>query len=394
MVGPHTNRRRFLAAIGTAVLGGCSATSRNPQSNEDWPTFHYSSANTGDNPGGTPPTGSNRQWEIDLGEVPYTSPVVADGTVFVGTKDGLLGLDETNGSVRWRELASGEPVPAATPTVVGDTIYVTADARYRPDGDEFASIYAFDTKTGDERWRVDVDDSAVYAPKVADGSVYVRSERAFLSLDSESGREQWRLTDLRPFEAEGYDTTADIAPAILEGTVFVPGPDRVTAVDGSDGTELWHTPVRKLRSGPAVTGKTLYATGVKSGVRAVDVTDGTERWTWSDGGCWTTPAVTGETVFATGYDLVALDPSDGTEKWTRELNGDVFSSPAVAGNTVVACSNGSTVAIDSTPGFLSEFLGNERWARFDLGSWYSPAVANGRVYVAGEDGTLTSLGES
>lgn len=394
MVGSHTDRRAFLSAIGTAVLGGCSATSRNPAVNEDWPSFHYNPANTGNNPGGTPPTESNKQWEIDLGEVPYTSPVVAEGTVFVGTKDGLVGLNEANGSVRWRELSSGQPVPAATPAVVEDTIYVTADARYHPNANKLASVYAFDVKSGEEKWHVDVDDNAVFAPKVADGSVYVRSEHTFLSLDSESGREQWRLTDLRPFEAEGYDTTADIAPAILEGTVFVPGPDRVMAVDGSDGTELWYVPVRKLRSGPAVTGKTLYATGVKSGVTAVDVTDGTERWTWSDGGCWTTPAVTEETLFATGHNLVALDPSNGNEKWSRELNGDVFSSPAVAGDTVVACSTDFTAAIDVGSGFLSKFLGSDGWTRFDLGSWHSPAVANGRAYIVREAGTIISIGET
>lgn len=56
------------------------------------------------------------------------------------------------------------------------------------------------------------------------------------------------------------------------------------------------------------------------------------------------PAVVDGSVYIGGYDSVyALSAADGTEQWRFETESRVFSSPAVADDTVYAVSNDGNV---------------------------------------------------
>src|SRR5258708_14089624 len=80
-----------------------------------------------------------------------------------------------------------------------------------------------------------------------------------------------------------------------------------------------------------------------------------------------------------------------TKKWTYQAEGNVFSSPAVAGGVVyVGCSCGYLYALDAA-------TGKKKWAYWTGGSQVNdtPAAVGGVVYFAsGKDHPLHALDAS
>lgn len=388
----HT-RRTFLAACALSATGGCTALGGETPQNDDWPSVGYDAANSGYVPEGSVPSDVEPAWTATVPDS-RTSPVVADGTVFVGTADGLAAFDAETGGLIWRAPTSG--AVNATPTVTAEAVVATEDGRHADDR-EGASVLAFDPAIGDELWRTPLSERAAFAPTVADDTVYVRSARSVRALALADGSERWRVGDREQFDSGWPDATKDLAPAVAEGVVLVPDPNAVTALAAATGDERWRVDVEKVRAAPAIADGTAYLAGVSEGVLAVSLADGTERWTWDQTGCWTSPAVANGRVFATGgFDLVALDAGDGTEEWrTSEhgLHGDIYASPAVVGETVVVGSIAWSAAAFAADGGLFAGLGRRRWRRVGDGTRYSPAVAGRRVFVM--DGrSLVALGET
>src|SRR5688572_30283540 len=83
-------------------------------------------------------------WKVRVRAPVRSSPVVADGIVYVGASDGQLrAIDAATGEVRWAAEA-GAPIDAA-PAVAGDLVLAASR------GGEFL---AFERANGEVRWRV------------------------------------------------------------------------------------------------------------------------------------------------------------------------------------------------------------------------------------------------
>jgi hypothetical protein len=101
------------------------------------------------------------------------------------------------------------------------------------------------------------------------------------------------------------------------------------------------------------------------------------------------PALTDELVFtgtSDGHFFQAVDIESGEEKWRFSTSSRIFSSGALAGDTVYfGCFDGFLYAVDSE-------TGRELW-RFRTGGRVvsSPAVAGGAVYFGSDDGRLYAL---
>lgn len=99
-------------------------------------------------------------------------PVVADGTVYALTKDGLAALDTQDGSVR--ATASEAALPAGR---VGDVLYAVSRG----------VVFAFDAESLDSLWSLRTEDvqvqdtvgRVVYHVTPVDGAVYVSARDAF-----------------------------------------------------------------------------------------------------------------------------------------------------------------------------------------------------------------------
>jgi outer membrane protein assembly factor BamB len=93
-----------------------------------------------------------------------------------------------------------------------------------------------------------------------------------------------------------------------------------------------------------------------------------------------------DTVFL-GKNLVfALDTNSGDQLWSLEIDGDVFSSPCVAKDTIIiGATNKNLLAINS-------ISGNPIWTFETLGEiWSSPSFNGDSLFVGSDDGFLYCL---
>ncbi|HEX5499190.1 MAG TPA: PQQ-binding-like beta-propeller repeat protein, partial [Thermomicrobiales bacterium] len=104
----------------------------------DVPMFRADAARTGVEAGPGPQGSPTRAWRVYTGGELYASPVIADGTVYIGAKDGyLLALDAATGKERWR-FDLGGYIVRGTPAVSHGTVF--AQAGY--------SLFAIDVRNG------------------------------------------------------------------------------------------------------------------------------------------------------------------------------------------------------------------------------------------------------
>jgi len=113
------------------------------------------------------------------------------------------------------------------------------------------------------------------------------------------------------------------------------------------------------------------------------------------GGLWSTPALGKEVLYAVtnkGF-LIAVDRETGEEVWVFEIGAGSWSSPAIVdGHLIVAGNNG----------LVHDFFigGDERtpdlqWT-FQVGNGHiesTPAVWNGMIYLGNRDGFMYAIGE-
>src|SRR5439155_370499 len=86
--------------------------------------------------------GLGQAWTAATGLSVYSSPAVANGTVYVGSNDGkLYALDASSGAVLW-STATGSIV-VSSPAVANGVVYVGS-------GDH--NVYAFNATTGATLW--------------------------------------------------------------------------------------------------------------------------------------------------------------------------------------------------------------------------------------------------
>ena len=186
------------------------------------------------------------------------------------------------------------------------------------------------TPSTSARWIYTTGGAVSNSPTVADGTVYVRSDRKVYALDAATGRPRWTYTT-------GGAVTS--GPAVAGGTVYVGSFDRkVYALNAATGRPRWtYSTGGAVTSGPAVAGGTVYVGSFDRKVYALDAATGRPRWTYSTGGAVTSgPAVAGGTVYVGSEDrkVYALDAATGRPRWTYITGGAVTSGPAVAGDTV------------------------------------------------------------
>ena len=172
-----------------------------------------------------PDTGAIR-WRQEVGPDAVGTPVIADGTVYVGgagdvATGSLVAYDLANGTERWRlhELLS-------SPVVVDGIGYT---------GSAAGTATALDLATGAVRWRASFNGN-VRAPAVVGDIVYlsVDGERRIVALDRATGGELWGL-DL--------DGPNDCCIAATRGLAFVGTAAGTVYAIGGDGAKVVPKPV-------------------------------------------------------------------------------------------------------------------------------------------------------
>jgi outer membrane protein assembly factor BamB len=156
-------------------------------------------------------TGALR-WAAEIGRLVDNTPVVADGTVYVGGHGGVFrAIDLRNGRERWRFAAQG---PVSTRAVVdGDRVLFGSWDRF---------VYALDRATGRAVWRVNAGSEVLSTPAIAgEAVVFGCEEGRIYAVDRVSGSMRDEYTPA----SDARIGAIKEAPVVAGSLVIVPSHD-------------------------------------------------------------------------------------------------------------------------------------------------------------------------
>ena len=361
--------------------------------------FRGNPEHTGVYPDSTVPAGKVK-WSFDTGNKVRSTPVLCDGTLYVGSNSGhLYALDAQSGKLKWKFQAAG--AVASSPSVFRDMVFVEA-------GD--TAIHAVDAKTGREKWTVKTGppippdprlmssgkwEFEHSSPVIAGETLYIGSaDGNVYALDTASGKARW------VFKTAGR---VRATPAVAEGAVFAGSMDgNLYALDAERGTLKWkfktagnkYFPLGEVQSTPAV-GEGAVFFGARDGaLYALDVATGTQLWkadqenfSWVIGG----PAIYKGTVIvgtSDAQDIKAYDAKTGRVKWQVKSPepANILASPVISGSTL----------------YVGDFYGSMLWLNADTGKLLggfstderivsSAVIRGGVLYFGAEDDRVYAL---
>jgi outer membrane protein assembly factor BamB len=407
----------FLATGAVAGLAGCSSSCpdadapepaasvrrpRDPQGFDavpsgDWPAPRYDSGNAGYAPERALPTDAVAvRWQSTVPTAPVaevfhetSSPVVGDDRVLVSTGAGVTALRLGDGEVAWTaDATSPASIPPThgydeevVPPVVGsETVFVAGRSE----------LVALALADGTERWRYETPSPGV--PAVAGGRVVVASDAGTVALDPATGEALWTT-----------DAGAESAlPAAAEGTVVCSGGAAAgtVALDATTGETRWRTNTT-AEFYPVIADGSVYL-GTYEGLFDYALADGTRRWhiDRGSGRSLSAPVVAPDTLYLAerpgeaGDAAFAFDRTDGkpTPRWCSSI-GEATVPCATDEHALVL--EGSVGYPDEQRAGLVAFtadFGDALWGFGGRRRVLPPAILDGAVVLADEDGRVLALG--
>jgi outer membrane protein assembly factor BamB len=367
-----------------AALAGCAdeaqqapAAATPPElAAASWPDYRGDAALTGVAAGNLGDRFALR-WRFATGGPIVSSPVIADGRVFIGSADqNVYALDLATGTRCW-SFATGDAIDAP-PLVVGNRVYI---------GSADFWFYALDATDGALAWKHETGDKVLGSAnrvRTADGvdRILVGSyDYRLYCFAAASGELLWT------YATENY---VNGAPAILGECAVFGGCDAVLHVVAvTTGVAIAKV---ALGDGCHVAGSVALAAGKAyfghygNEFDCVDLATGEFVWTYPGSQpFFAAPAIGAEHVLFGGRDkrLHCVRRADGTPLWTFPTTRKVDASPVLCGDKVVFGSADGRLYVVA----LAD--GHELW-RYEIGQSIlsSPAVAGGWMVVGSNDGCL------
>jgi outer membrane protein assembly factor BamB len=246
-----------------------------------------------------------------------TAPVYYQGRIYGAFLGGeVVAGDAANGHTDWRRKLSGHL--ESSPMVAEGTLFLGTDTT------DVVALRAADGKT---RWSFDSPAAIKASPSFHDGRLYVADyQSAMFALDAASGKQLWRTntSKVAPFGKGGFFSS----PAIGFGHVYAARDDgTVFALDEKTGKVAWSFDTGgPVYGSPALaqvpgTPPTVYIGAENGRFFALDAGSGKLRWSYEVGGPVPgTATVIGHTVYTSSFKTnttIGLDAL--THKKTFEL---------------------------------------------------------------------------
>jgi outer membrane protein assembly factor BamB len=305
-------------------------------------------------------------WKFRCEDEVRSSPVVADGILYVGCYDSnLYALDAHTGEFHWKYATEGGI--AATPCVWKDRVLIGSEdrilyavsartgrilwtcpteGRIRSSarvelehaffGSDDRRLYAVNANSGQVVWRFDAMEAVRSSPAVGDEIVYVGAEDAHMyAIDLQSGRQRWKFRANRGIIS---------SPVLHNGLVIFGSADwNVYALDERSGWSVWRFRAGHMVIGsPRIADSVVYIGAVDGVLYALDAATGHQVWKCTVGSqIVSTPAVGSTAVYVstTGGDLVSINRRSGKEQWRFTAGGPMPSSPFLTETVLYVGSN-------------------------------------------------------
>jgi len=330
-------------------------------------------------------------WSASVGSAERFTfvPAVAGGAVYAAARNGTVtALDEKTGERRWRtdlelKLSGG----------------VGADERTVAVASEEGEVVALDAQSGKVRWRARASSEVLAAPAVASGLVLVRSiDSRVFAFGADDGKRRWVY--------QRAPTTllvrAPAGIAVGGGLAFVGFPGgRLAAIALENGAVRWEATVAAPRGAtelervtdvigdPALQGREVCAAAYRSRLACYDAATGRQLWARE------VASLSGVSLDAR-YAFVAddrgavhaLDRSSGQSVWKQDKLAHRQLSTPFAG--------GEAIAVGDFEGYVY-FMARETGAfvaRSDTGGGAvraTPQRLGAGLLVQTEDGGLFAL---
>jgi outer membrane protein assembly factor BamB/PKD repeat protein len=380
---------------------GPETTTTEVSPSAEWPMFKKDTSHRGFSEGEAPLT-KTVVWSASVGGNIDSSPVVYNGTVFIGTRlnGALYALDINTGARKWSwqdNLGNIGSAPACADGMVfvgddaGNTIAFDAD----PSDGIDEGIQDLGGTNYDIIWLYQSKSSIWGSPVVAAGKVIVplKSNATICALDEFSGVPVWKYSLPDPNNSSIWNT-----PVVDSGLVMFGSSNRhFYALDLGTGREVWNFTAGGMvrESSACVFGGIVYFGSWDNKLYALDIHNGTQKWNSTTGDdIDSSPAVDqGRVLFGSSdFTFRALDAQTGQEIWTcNTIGGAIESSPAVGGGLVFFA------ALDGRIYALNESTGKTVWT-YDKsagqGLKSSPALVGGRLFIGLENGTVLAFGKA
>lgn len=397
-----------------ASLLGCVIFAAGSSANADnWPQFRGADGTGISSEKGIPTTWSQGDylWDVAIDGVGHAAPSIWGNNVFVTSSedDGavrrLICLDAQTGQARWsRSIGMNRLRPqnqkssnaSSTPATDGERVFVLF-----ADKENFiAAAYDFG---GELIWRrslggYESQHGLGVSPIVVDDMLIVCNDQdgpsSILALDKKTGATRWVTP--RSFRGQSTSYSTPLAWRDAKGApqlICASGPLGISSLDLRTGAPNWHSgefPLRTVAS--PVYGAGLFIASCGQGGRygvlqvAVDPNsrdeNGLAKVVWKREKMIPyvpTPIVSGEHLFDwTDEGIIAcVDLKTGKDVWVKRLGGKFSSSLLCIDGKIYAVEESGKVTVIEAGAEFKE-VGS---ADLGDGSYATPAVANGRLYL-------------
>jgi len=271
----------------------------------------------------------------------------------------------------------------------------------------FGNVFGLDGRTGRQLWSVNTVVPVHSAPVVVDGRVYViTQENETQALDANDGHLLW---DHRgTVESAGILSSASVG--VSGDTVVVPySSGELFALRAQNGTPAWTdtltrtgnttslTIINDIAGRPVIDRNLVFAVSHSGTLAAINFRSGSRAWTRNIAGIQT-PLIAGEYIFIVSTDgqVVCMNRGDGRVRWTQQLatfeepqtkrGPIVWTGPLLVSNFLVLIA--STGKAELLSPFTGQKLGE---TAMPDGTFISPVVANGMMYVLTNEAQLVAL---
>ena len=344
----------------------------------NWSTDGYNAQHTHTNPYENVLNTSNVSklvlgWSYKTTNSIQTSPVIANGIVYIGSTDSYLyALDAQTGTLKWKHKLGPILTPAA---VASGMVYI---------GAEYGYLYALDALTGQLKWSYAIANGGLgSAPVIVGGTLYYDTGSFQLfALDAKTGVLKWAI---------GLDDAMiNSTVAVSNGVLYVDlDSGHLAALDAQTGALKWDVFVSLNGVGSElVVAKGLIYVSNYDTLFALDTQTGGVIWDYYDAipNSSISVAVAHDRVYAgMGSTLYAFNALTGQILWKYVAGSVIDPSPTVANGVVSFCSS------DGNLYMLDAVQGTKVWSYNGYFALSSPVTVDGMVYAGSFSGALDAF---